>query len=85
MMQIAMKVEFADGSEAAVTAKASDLIAFERHFDKSMTAFGDPTNGRIEHVMWLAWHTMTKAGQTTLDFEPWVDSVASIGVGDLGE
>lgn len=85
MMQIAMKVEFADGSEAAVTAKASDLIAFERHFDKSMIAFGDPKSGRIEHVLWLAWHTLTKAGQTTLDFDTWIDSVESIGVGELGE
>lgn len=85
MMQIAMRVAYVDGSEAAVTAKASDLIAFERHFDKPMTAFGDPKNGRIEHVMWLAWHTLTKAGVTSLDFDSWVDSVESIGVGDSGE
>ena len=85
MMQIAMKVTHADGSEAEVTAKASDLIAFERHFDKSMSVFGDPNNTRIEYVMWLAWHTTKKAKGTDLEFEPWVDSIDQITVGDSGE
>ena len=85
MMQIHMTVEHADGSEAEVTAKASDLIAFERQFDKPMTVFGDPKTGRVEYIMWLAWHTSKKAGKTDQEFDAWVDGVDAIKLGDSGE
>ncbi len=85
MMQLRMTVEHADGSEAEVTAKASDLIAFERHFDKPMTVFGDPNTGRVEYIMWLAWHTSKRNGGTEQDFETWVDAIESIRMGDPGE
>lgn len=85
MMTINMRVKNGDGSEAEVTAKASDLIAFERHFDKPMTVFGNPGNSRIEHIMWLAWHTLKRGNSTTLEFDPWVDTVDEIKVGDSGE
>lgn len=85
MMQIAMKVKNADGSEAEVTARASDLIAFERHFDKPMTVFGDPNNARVEYIMWLAWHITKRSKGTDLEFEPWADTVDEIRVGDAGK
>lgn len=85
MMQIPMKVTLADGSEAAVTAKASDLIAFERHFDKPMIVFSSPGDSRVEYVMWLAWHTTKRAKATDLEFDAWVDTVDEIKVGDSGE
>lgn len=85
MMQIHMTVEHADGSEAEVTAKASDLIAFERQFDKPMTVFGDPKAGRVEYIMWLAWHTSKKVGKTDQEFDAWVDGVEAIKLGDSGE
>ena len=85
MMQIHMTVEHADGSEAEVTAKASDLIAFERQFDKPMTVFGDPKADRVEYIMWLAWHTSKKVGKTDQEFDAWVDGVEAIKLGDSGE
>lgn len=85
MMQIPMKVALGDGSEVEVIAKASDLIAFERHFDKPMTTFGDPRNGRVEYILWLAHHVMVKQDKTTLDFDAWVDSIETVSVGDSGE
>lgn len=82
MMQIPMKVALGDGSEVEVTAKASDLIAFERHFDKPMTELG---TSRVEHILWLAWHVCTKQKQTELAFDEWVDTIDSVNLGDAGE
>jgi hypothetical protein len=85
MMQIALTVAYADGSEVKVTAKASDLIAFERHFDQSMTVFGDDTKVRVEWLIWLAWKASTREGLTKVDFDAWVDTIDGITVGDSGE
>lgn len=85
MMQIALSVSYADGSEASVTAKASDLIAFERHFDQPMTVFGDEKKVRVEWLLWLAWQTCHRTKLTTEDFDTWVDTVEGITVGDSGE
>lgn len=85
MMQIALTVALADGSEAKVTAKASDLIAFERNFDQSMTIFGDDKKVRVEWLLWLAWRASTREGLTKDEFDTWVDTIDGITVGDSGE
>ena len=85
MMQIALTVEYVDGSEAEVTAKASDLIAFERHFDQPMTVFADAAKMRIEWLLWLAWSTCTRQKLASDEFDVWVDSVSAINVGESGE
>lgn len=84
-MQIALTVAHADGSEAKVTAKASDLIAFERHFDQSMTVFGNDDKVRVEWLLWLSWRASTREGLTKDEFDTWVDTVEGITVGDSGE
>lgn len=84
-MQIALTVANADGSEAKVTAKASDLIAFERNFDQSMTVFGDDKKVRVEWLLWLAWRASTREGLTKAEFDTWVDTIEGITVGDSGE
>lgn len=83
MMRIALKVEYADGSGAETTATAPDLIAFERHYDKSMAVFGSDT--RIEYILWLTWHALNRKKETALDFDAWVDTVDSVTAGDSGE
>jgi len=85
MMQIALTVANADGSEAKVTAKPSDLIAFERNFDQPMTIFGDEKKVRVEWLLWLAWRASTREGLTKDEFDTWVDTVEGITVGDSGE
>ena len=85
MMTIPMHVKNGDGSEAEVIAKASDLIAFERHFDKPMTVFGNPSDARIEYILWLAWHTTKRTEPSTQDFDDWVDAIDYVSVGDPGE
>jgi hypothetical protein len=82
MMQIPMKVAYGDGSEVEVVAKASDLIAFERHFDRPMTELG---TSRVEHILWLAWHVASKTKKTDLGFDDWVDTIDSVNLGESGE
>ena len=85
MMTINMHVKNGDGSEAEVTARASDLIAFERHFDKPMTIFTNPSETRIEYILWLAWHGTKRQAAETPDFDAWVDSIEYVSVGESGE
>ncbi len=83
MMRIELKVEYADGSGVETTATAPDLIAFERHYDKSMAVFG--TDTRIEYILWLTWHALNRKKETALEFDPWVETVDSVTAGDSGE
>lgn len=83
MMRIDLKVEYADGSGVETTATAPDLIAFERHYDKSMAVFG--TDTRIEYILWLTWHALNRKKETGLEFDPWVETVDSVTAGDSGE
>jgi len=80
MMNVALKVEYTDGSGAEVNATAPDLIAFERHFDKPFTVFAD--NLRLEYLVWLAWQTLKRQGKTALEFDPWVETVGGISLGE---
>lgn len=72
MMRIALQVTYSDGRVQAVMVSAPDLIAFERHYDKAMTAI---STGRIEYLYWVAWHALTRKSLTTADFDAWVDTV----------
>lgn len=80
MMRISLKVQYVDGSEAAVTAAAPDLIAFERHFDKPMTVFADAP--RVEWMLWLAWTALSRQGKTGEEFDPWTEKVDGIVFGE---
>ena len=80
MMQVALRIEYADGSGVDVTATAPDLIAFERNFDKPFTVFADGL--RLEYLLWLAWYTVKRRGETDKDFDPWCETVGSIVIGE---
>jgi len=80
MMKVALHVDYDDGSGVDVDATAPDLIAFERNFDKPFTVFADSL--RLEYLVWLAWHTLKRTSNTTLQFDPWVDTVAGIALGE---
>lgn len=83
MMQVALHVSYSDGSGVDVTATAPDLIAFERHFDKPFTVFG--TEMRLEFILWLAWRSLSRQGKTGLEFDPWMETVESVGLQETTE
>lgn len=80
MMRISLRVQYVDGSEAAVIAAAPDLIAFERTYDKPMSVFA--TDTRIEWLLFLAWTSLSRQKQTAEEFDPWTDLVEGIVFGD---
>lgn len=80
MMRISLKVEYVDGSGAAVTAAAPDLIAFERKYDRPMSVFA--TEARVEWLLFLAWTALKRTGRVTEDFDPWTERVGTIVFGD---
>ena len=80
MLRVALHIEYADGSAVDVATTAADLMAFETKFDKSFTVFAD--NLRLTYLMWLAWHVVKREEKTSLDFDPWADTVASVRIGD---
>ena len=76
-MRIVLRLEFVNGTAKDVAASASDLVAFEREFNLSVTSLQNDT--KITHLMWLAWHSEKRRGETKLDFDSWVETVEGIG------
>ena len=83
MMRLPLHVGYEGGSGVDVVASAPDLIAFERQFDKPMSAFGDAV--RVEWMLWLAWTALTRKKLVSQEFDVWVDSVDEITFGDSSE
>ncbi len=83
MMRLPLHVQYEDGSGVDVVASAPDLIAFERHFDKSMAVFSEQV--RIEYMLWLTWTALKRKNLISVDFDPWSETVAAIEFGDTLE
>lgn len=76
MDPIALNVVFADGKERVVHAIAADLIAFESKFDLSVAKLASDV--RLTHLFFLAWHALKREGETSDEFEKWVESVSIV-------
>jgi hypothetical protein len=76
MNPINLQVQFIDGTSEDVTALASDLIAFESHFDISVARLEQEI--RLTHLFFLAWHAMKRTKKTTEEFDKWVESVSIV-------
>lgn len=83
MMKIALSVKYLDGSGADVEASVPDFIAFERRYDKPVAAFAN--DARIEYMCFLAWHSLNRLKRTELDFDPWLETIAELQVGEEEE
>jgi hypothetical protein len=75
-MRISLRVEYQDGNKEEVRCSASDLVAFEDKYQRSVA--------RLEHEMkltdllFIAWHSLNRQGITKKDFEAWLEDVESI-------
>ena len=76
MNPINLQIEFLDGSTADIVAGAADLIAFESRFDLSVARLEKEI--RLTHLFYIAWHVLKRTGQTTEEFEKWVESVSIV-------
>lgn len=82
-MNFNLRVSFTDGSSKEVVGKAADIVAFEERFDMSVAALEN--NVRVTHLLFLAWSSEKRAGETKLDFEKWVETVETIEASDPKE
>ena len=80
MNPIALTISFVDGSEKPVTAVAADLIAFETHFDKSVTEL--QKNVRLSYLFYICWHVLKRTNETSEEFEKWTETVVGVTIED---
>jgi hypothetical protein len=82
MLNIDLAVTYKDGTASDIVCKTSDYIAFESHFDKPIAVL---EQGRLTHLLWLAWHSAKRNTQTDAEFDQWVDTVDGIESKDSQE
>ena len=76
MNPINLQVTFIDETSVECSAIAADLIAFEARFDLSVARLEKEV--RLTHMFFLAWHALKRTGQTTDEFDKWVESVSMV-------
>lgn len=76
MNPINLRVTYIDETSVECSAIAADLIAFEARFDLSVARLEKEV--RLTHMFFLAWHSLKRTGQTTDEFEKWVESVSMV-------
>jgi hypothetical protein len=79
-MKLELVVQYADGNETVVTVKAVDIVAFEQHFDMSMSRLEKEI--RMTHLFFLAHHAQKRSGETKDDFDKWLENVDNVVMGD---
>jgi hypothetical protein len=79
-MRINLQLEYSNGTKRLVTCSASDLVAFENQFNVSVMRLGD--DPRIGWLLYLAWHSEKRTGNTSDDYEKWLDTVETVGDSD---
>lgn len=78
-MNFNLQIAFLDGSSREVSGIAADLVAFEAHFDLSVSRLNQDV--KITHLLWLAWHVLHRTGETKDTFDKWVESVSTVEAG----
>lgn len=79
-MKLTLACLFTSGDKKTVICNAADMIAFEEHFDKSVSALSkDP---RLTYMVFLAWHAEKRTKATDLEFEAWAETIEDIGETD---
>jgi hypothetical protein len=75
MIRIPLQVEYDDGRTETIVATAADAIAFEREYDKPISALN---TGRMEYMWFIGWRALTRTKKTDLPFNVWLDTVADL-------
>lgn len=75
-MNFNLQVTYSDGTVRDVVGKAVDIVAFEQKFDISMANLQKEV--KLTHLMFLAWHAEKRGGNTSDEFEKWLESVEMV-------
>ena len=79
-MKLELVIQYADGTEKTVTVKAVDIVAFEQHFDMSMSRLEKEI--RMTHLFFMAHQAQKRTGETKDDFDKWLDGVDNVVMGE---
>ena len=79
-MRMQLEVEFNDETKKDVKVIMADMVKFESEYNLSIAKQGQEM--KVTHLLWLAWSALTREKQTNLDFDKWVETVASVGAVD---
>ena len=79
-MRLTLRVEYENGTAEDVVSSAADLVAFETKYSRSVAKL--ETEMRFTDLLFLAWHSLFRRKATALEFEPWIETVSSIGAGE---
>ena len=70
----------AGAKDDADTVKAVDIVAFEQHFDMSMSRLEKEI--RMTHLFFMAHQAQKRTGETKDDFDKWLDGVYNVVMGE---
>lgn len=79
-MKINLRIEALDGTTKDIVAIAADLVAFETKFDLSIARLEKEI--KLSHLLYIAWHIEKRTKSTPLEFEPWVETISSVGIAE---
>lgn len=71
MARISFDVVSEEGDRVTVSAGQADIIAMERKYNISASSLA--SEARQEWVNFLAYNAMRRAGQTSLEFDTWIE------------
>lgn len=75
MLKLEFAVEDADGSRTVTVGPAS-LVAWERRTGRKVSQFSDGIGA--EDMAWLVWHADKRAGNTTLGFDEYLETIVDL-------
>lgn len=76
-MNFQLRITYLNGETKELTCIASDMVAFESHFDLSIARLEKEV--RLSHLFYLAWHAEKRLGATKEIFDKWLESVEMVG------
>ena len=79
-MKLNLRVAVGDGAPRDVVVQPVDIVQFEYKFKLSFAKMADDMH--LGHLAWLAWHSEARRKVTTLDFDPWLDSLQTVEMGE---
>lgn len=75
-MKINLRVTYEGKEPKEVICNAKDLVQFEEKFNRSVAKFEEEF--KLTDLLWLAWTSESRKGDTKKDFNSWLDDVEAV-------
>lgn len=73
-------ITYTDGTNHEVDGKKSDVVKFERKYKIPVANLLSENAIYIEHLWFFGWCAETRAGNTELSFDDWIETIESVEV-----